>query len=165
MKGFTRFTRIAIVAALLAVGSGASAQDAKPKSVLQQLVEAQEQDRNGVAESAEQRVARAKLLADSEHDYEKALALAQKVERDEKNSSDLRAQALVVASRCLSQLGRSDEAHACLKRAAQLNGPAADEAKRLLDAGLTDQQLELRIAKAIEELFGVQNSDVDVLIA
>jgi hypothetical protein len=34
-----------------------------------------------------------------------------------------------------------------------LNGPAADEAKRLLDAGMTDQQLELRIAKAIEELF------------
>jgi HEAT repeat protein len=126
-----KFTGIVIAVVVLSAGAPARAQE----------------------ETAEQGVARAKLLADSEHDYEKALALAQKVERDEKNPSDLRAQALVVASRCLNQLGRIDEARTYLKRAAQLNGPAADEAKRLLDAGLTDQQLELRIAKAIEELF------------
>jgi len=152
---------------LAAAGATARAQDAKQQdSVLEELIKQQLEDKKRASEQAqkdgakqgaetpEQRLARAKLLAESEHDYENALALAQKVEQDGKNPSDLRAQALVVASRCLNQIGRTEEARTYLKRAARMNGPAADEAKRLLAGGLADPQLELRIAKAIEQLFG-----------
>jgi len=130
-----KYTGLAIAAMVAAAGATVRAQDA------------------GAGESAAQSVARAKLLADAEHDYEPALALAAIVGRDEKNGADVRAQAFVIAARCLSQLGKSDEARIQLQMAAQLGGPAAAEARRLLDAGQTDQQLELRIAKAIEELF------------
>jgi HEAT repeat protein len=156
-----------IAAALLAAsvaGSAARAQDAQTEERIKKQLEdkkrAQEANQKRGAdadarsnETPEQRLARAKLLAESEHDYENALALVSRVANDEKVASELRAQGFVVAARCMNQLGRADEARAMLQKAAQQAGPAADEAKRLLDGGQTDQQLELRIAKAIEELF------------
>jgi len=159
--------RWGIAAALLAAsvaGSAARAQDAQTEERIKKQLEdkkrAQEANQKRGAdadarsnETPEQRLARAKLLAESEHDYENALALVSRVANDEKVASELRAQGFVVAARCMNQLGRADEARAMLQKAAQQAGPAADEAKRLLDGGQTDQQLELRIAKAIEVLF------------
>jgi HEAT repeat protein len=158
--------------AVVVLTAAANAQDGKPQDPdlekrIQKLLEQKKRDQEQAqkegakqgAETPEQSVARAKLLADSEHDYEKALALAESVARDEKVASEVRGRALVVAARSLVQLGRADDAQNRLRVALGFGGPAADEARRLLDAGQTDQQLELRIAKAIEELFGSSNSD------
>jgi HEAT repeat protein len=114
----------------------------------------------------EERLAQGKLVAESEHDYARALEILTAVASDASVKADVKAQALVAAARCLNQLGRGAEARAQLQAAAQLNGPGADEAKHLLDAGLTDQQLELRIAKAIDELLKLntpENFDLERL--
>jgi HEAT repeat protein len=105
----------------------------------------------------EQRLAQGKLVADSEHDPERALTLLGALAADASVKSEVRAQALVAAARCLNQLGRGDEAKVKLQAAAQLNGPGADEAKHLLEGGFTDQQLELRIAKAIDEVMSMSS--------
>jgi HEAT repeat protein len=114
----------------------------------------------------EERIAQGKLVAEGEHDYARALEILTAVATDASVKSEVKAQALVAAARCLNQLGRGAEARAQLQAAAQMTGPGADEAKHLLDAGLTDQQLELRIAKAIEELLKLsppENFDLERL--
>jgi HEAT repeat protein len=162
--------------AVVVLTAAANAQDGKPQDPdlekrIQKLLEQKKRDQEQAqkegakqgAETTEQSVARAKLLADSEHDYEKALALAESVAGDEKVASEVRGRALVVAARSLVQLGRANDAQNRLRVALGFGGPAADEARRLLDAGQTDQQLELRIAKAIEEIFGGANANSEAV--
>lgn len=164
------------IAAVAAAGSTAHAQESKPKDPelekrIQKLLEQKKQDQEQAkkddakqgAETPEQRLDRAKLLADSEHDYEKALRLAEAVARDKKNTSEVRARAFLIAARCLAQLGRFEEMRSYQMIAAELEGPAADEAKRLLDGSVADPQLELRIAKAVEEIFSGANANADAL--
>jgi len=152
MKTTKRMATIGRVALVLAMGLGAFVEDA---SALQQKKGAEKQAEPA---TAEQKLAQGKLIAESEHDYARALELLAAVATDASVKSDVRAQALVAAARCLNQLGRGDEAKVQLQAAAQLNGPGADEAKHLLDAGFTDQQLELRIAKAVDEVMNSATS-------
>src|SRR5258705_7871915 len=83
-RAMRKFTGLAIAAVVAAAGATVRAQDEKPKdSVLEDLIkkqleqqhqeqeQAQKDDAKYGAETAEQRLARARLLADSEHDYEK----------------------------------------------------------------------------------------------
>lgn len=135
------------VALLLALVSGAFGGFAANASARQEAKKGQEA---APAATPEQRLAQAKLIADGEHDPERALTLLVALGSDASVASEVRAEALVAAARCLNQLGRETEARAQLQAAAQLKGPGAEEAKRLLDGGLPDEQLELRIDKAVD---------------
>lgn len=148
---------IGCAALVAAMGFGGLAGSASARQDSKKEQETKKAPAPALKSTPEERLAQAKLVADGEHDPERALALLAALANDASVQSEVRGQALLAAARCLNQLGREEEARAKLQAAAQLKGAAADEAKHLLDGGFADQQLELRIAKAIEELFASTN--------
>jgi HEAT repeat protein len=103
------------------------------------------------AADPEQQLAKAKLLCESQHDYQAACALAMTISSQQVATDEQKTQALILAAQCRQHLGQADDGKKLLTLAAAMKTASAKRAQELLGAG-GETPLQDRIAKLVAEV-------------
>jgi HEAT repeat protein len=110
-------------------------------------------------ESAAQRLERAVLVDESEHDAARAIELYTGVATDPAASKELRAKAWLRCGKTQKRLGKDDDAKKSFESAAALEGDAAEEAKRIVSGKDEEtQRLRDQVVEKLGDLSHFANS-------